>query len=95
MARIKGLCVSDAFFMSAFLMGIFAFPAVHAQTPPTAYGLTPSNNRQIEWYHREQQAFIHFGPNTFQNVEWGDGTAPVTTFNPTNLNCGQWMRVML
>jgi alpha-L-fucosidase len=93
MTRIKGLCASNAFFMSAFLMVIFAFPAVHAQTPPTAFGLTP-NSRQIEWYHREQQAFVHFGPNTFQNVEWGDGTAPVTTFNPTNLNCGQWMRAL-
>jgi alpha-L-fucosidase len=76
-----------------FLLGTGADIAVQAQAP-APYGLTPSNNRQIEWYHREQQAFIHFGPNTFQNVEWGDGTAPVTTFNPTNLNCGQWMRAL-
>jgi alpha-L-fucosidase len=93
MMRIKRLCACKTLSAGTFLMVIFAFPAVHAQTPPTAFGLTP-NNRQIEWYHREQQAFIHFGPNTFQNVEWGDGTAAVTTFNPTNLNCGQWMRTL-
>jgi alpha-L-fucosidase len=72
-------------------MGIFAFPTVHAQTPPTAFGLTP-NNRQIEWYHREQQAFIHFNMNTFTNNEWGNGDENPNLFNPTNLNCGQWMR---
>ncbi|MBN1758955.1 MAG: hypothetical protein JW863_11585 [Chitinispirillaceae bacterium] len=32
--------------------------------PPEPVGLTP-NERQIEWYHREQQAFIHFNMNTF------------------------------
>jgi alpha-L-fucosidase len=80
--------------MIAFMMGVIACMTIQAQTgAPAPFGLTP-NDRQVEWYHREQQAFIHFGPNTFQNVEWGDGTAPVSTFNPSNLNCGQWVRVL-
>lgn len=83
-----------AFLVMFFLVIGANTGALQAQVAaPEPFGLTP-NERQIEWFHREQQAFIHFGPNTFQNVEWGDGTAPVTTFNPTNLDCGQWMRTL-
>jgi alpha-L-fucosidase len=64
-----------------------------AQTgAPVPFGLTP-NERQIEWYHREQQAFIHFNMNTFTGNEWGTGQESETLFNPTNLDCGQWCRV--
>jgi len=88
MTRIKQLWT-----VKAFLLGTFASLAVHAQTAaPTPYGLTP-NSRQIEWYHREQQAFIHFNMNTFTNSEWGNGNESENLFNPTNLDCGQWMRV--
>lgn len=40
---------------------------VNAQAP-TPFGAVPSA-RQIEWFHRERQVLLHFGMNTFTNVE--------------------------
>ena len=56
---------------------------------PEPYGAIPSKD-QIEWQKMEYYMFIHFGPNTFTNVEWGDGKEDPKVFNPTNLNCRQW-----
>ena len=39
-------------------------------------------------------AFFHFGMNTFTNDNEGDGTAHPSLFNPTSLNCNQWMNVL-
>jgi alpha-L-fucosidase len=67
---------------------------VLAVEPPTPCGPTP-NARQIEFYHREITAFFHFGVNTFGNyVNEGDGKASPAIFNPTALDCNQWMRVL-
>ena len=67
------------------------FSGVFAQVAPTAYGKVP-NARQIEWYHREMQMFVHFGMNTFTNLEWGTGSESPNSFAPTALDCGQWCR---
>ena len=41
----------------------------------------------------ETNMFIHFGPNTFTNVEWGDGNESVDDFNPTEMDCRQWASI--
>jgi len=46
---------------------------------------------QLAWQRQELTAFLHFGMNTFTNVEEGDGTASPTLFNPTALDANQWM----
>jgi alpha-L-fucosidase len=50
--------------------------------------------QQVEWQDLEMGAIIHFGPNTFLDREWGDGTADPKVFNPTQLNPEQWMEAI-
>ena len=47
--------------------------------------------RQIEYQKTEFYAFVHFTVNTFTDKEWGDGTESETCFNPTELDCEQWV----
>lgn len=83
--------------MKSVIMGaVCALTAmsVLAQDAPTPYGLVP-NERQVEWYNREMIAFFHFGINTFEEfVNEGDGRAPAAIFNPTALDCRQWMQTL-
>ena len=39
-------------------------------------------------------AFVHFSPNTYTNLEWGDGTEDPQIFNPTELDCEQWVKAI-
>jgi len=48
---------------------------------------------QLGWHKMEYYLFMHFGPNTFTDKEWGEGTEPEDVFNPTNLDCRQWCRI--
>ncbi len=58
--------------------------------PPAPYGALPSS-AQMDWQKMEYYMFVHFGPNTFTNKEWGDGTENPQLFNPTDLDCTQWV----
>lgn len=55
--------------------------------------LTPSKE-QLAWQQMEFTAFLHFGINTFTDNEWGHGTDSPELFNPTELDCEQWVRVL-
>jgi alpha-L-fucosidase len=57
--------------------------------PPLPFGALPSD-AQLQWQQMEYYMFAHFGPNTFTDVEWGDGKEDPRVFNPTDLDCRQW-----
>lgn len=48
--------------------------------------------QQLEWQRMELTAFLHFGINTFTGNEWGSGKEDPQLFNPTALDCDQWVR---
>ena len=60
---------------------------------PAAVGPVPTPE-QVEWQKMENYAFVHFGLNTFNDLEWGYGNTAAETFDPTNLDCEQWVRVI-
>jgi len=75
--------------MTAIAMGLSA--RQQAVAPPAPYLRTPVQ-RQLEWHQTEYYAFIHFGPNTFTNEEWGKSQSSPDVFNPRSLDTDQWAR---
>lgn len=55
-----------------------------------AANVKPSQ-KQLDWFELGYYAFVHFGPNTFTDKEWGDGSEKPELFYPTKLNCDQWV----
>ena len=57
------------------------------------HGPLPSQ-AQLAYLEDELAAFIHFGPNTFYDQEWGTGQEDPERFNPTQLDACEWVRVL-
>nr|WP_255724122.1 alpha-L-fucosidase [Terrimonas ginsenosidimutans] len=58
--------------------------------------ITPArtpNATQKAMQNRGYGMFIHFGINTFADIEWSDGTIPVEKYHPSDLDPDQWVRV--
>ncbi|MEV4883329.1 alpha-L-fucosidase [Chitinophaga ginsengisegetis] len=72
------------------LAGLLGFNMAMAQEIKP-YGALPSK-AQVSWNDMEYYMFIHFGPNTFTNKEWGHGDEDPKVFNPTHLDARQWAR---
>ena len=56
---------------------------------PRPYGPVPSE-AQLRWQEMEYNMFVHFGPNTFTGLEWGQGSEAEDIFQPAGLDCRQW-----
>lgn len=75
----------------ARLLSILLVLATACTPAPEPVGPTPTP-QQVEWQKMETYAFVHFGLNTFNDLEWGYGNTPAETFNPEVLDCEQWVR---
>ena len=72
-------------------------PVLQGDSPETilekATHVVPTAN-QLSAMENEFIGFIHFGPNTFTRMEWGNGKEDPTVFNLTNLDTDQWCEAM-
>lgn len=76
-----------------FLFTCAAFLArTHAAEPPKPLEPLPSP-AQLAWQEDELTLFAHFGINTFTGRSTGLGSEDPNLFNPTALDCNQWVRV--
>ncbi len=75
------------YFTSLIVLISLLHPAVAQVTPPAPYGALPSP-QQVDWQQLEYYMFIHFGHNTFTDVECGRVYEDPEVFNPHS-----WMRI--
>lgn len=63
---------------------------LHSNAQNQGNELSAAQQNQVK---RGYGMFIHFGINTFNETEWSNGTLPATSYNPSNIDCDQWVKV--
>ena len=78
--------------MKQFFIVAFSIAVLFSHAQRTSLSPLPSK-QQLAWHETEFYLFVHFGPNTFTDKEWGEGQEPEDIFNPSQLDCRQWCRI--
>lgn len=81
--------LANAILSALLILGAGLLPAAAQEIAPA----DRPNRAQRLLMERGYGMFVHFGVNTFTGDEWSDGTTPPATYNPTGLDCDQWVRV--
>jgi len=76
--------------IAVFCLFVLMLSSLHAQQGSRSVPVPTKS--QLVWQGMEYYLFVHFGPNTFTDKEWGAGNEPEDAFNPGNLNCDQWCK---
>jgi len=74
-------------------LGAIAIIRLVASCAAGEFSCVPSA-RPLAWSEREFTVFIHFGMNTFSDLEWGEGTEDPRYFNPRQLDARQWVEAI-
>jgi len=79
----------------AYLNGSAVADNLSTPMPPlnAAGAARKPTDLQREFISRGYGMFIHFGINTFNEIEWSYGKLPLESYNPTALDVDQWIRV--
>ena len=78
-----------------FAAAIAPVAAFAATVPDSDLDFVPAHGRtkiQRELEARGYGMFIHYGPNTFNQLEWSDGSLPASSVNPTDLDPDSWIK---
>ena len=76
----------------ALVPGLAALPKFsQASAPDRSQADAPlPTEAQKKWMDLGFGMFIHFSINTFNDMEWSDGTLDPKTYNPTRIDTDQW-----